>query len=141
MTDWVVGIVAWLATLLGEGEDPACLLLGRLDAERVVALQTARPGMLAEVYADDRLAHADASVLRGYTERGLRLRGGALVRIECRVTGRDASSIRLDVVDRLGRTWVIDASGRRRELPRASPTRRAVTLTETSEGWRISASR
>lgn len=141
MSDWLVGVAALLSTLVGVAdEDVECLWLGALDAVRVQAFVEGEPERLLDVYASERAAEADRRLLADYADRGLRLRGGALQRLECRVLRRDDDVIVLRIVDRLGQTWVIDADGRRRELPRPAAQRREVTLGTTPEGWRVVAS-
>ena len=138
MTDWLVGIVAVLSTLVGVAdEDVECLRLGALDAVRVQAFVEGESERLLDVYASERAARADRRLLADYADRDLRLLGGALHRLECRVVRRDAAGVELDVVDRLGRTWVVDERGRRRELPRAAARERTVTLVQVSAGWRV----
>ena len=114
-------------------------MLGGLDAVRTQAFVTGDVARLRDVYVDGRVAGADAGVLRSYRDRGLRLGGMVLVRESCRVTGRSRASITLDVVDRLGPTWVRTADGRRRDLPRDRPTRRTVVLERSEVGWRVAA--
>ncbi len=142
MSDWLVGVAAFLTTLVGVGEeDVRCLHLGALDSARVLALTSSRPEALDAVYARPDAASEDRELLADYARRGLRLRGGALERLECRVVRDDDRTLVLDIVDRLGRTWVVDESGRRRELPRPAAERRTVTLVQSGDGWRVSASR
>lgn len=141
MGEWVVAMLALLGTVVGGGdEDPECLLLGGLDSVRVAAFSEGRAERLLDVHADERLLAADAALLASYEDRGLRLRGGGLERLSCRVVGRSPDRVELDVVDRLGRTWVVEGD-RRRELPRGSATRRAVTLEQGPDGWRVTGSR
>ena len=142
MTNWLLGLAALLGTFVGGGdEDLECLRLGALDAVRVLALTTGEPRLLTEVYVSDDAVAADRALMADYSERGLELRGSALERLECRVAQRSGGRVRLEVVDRLGPTWVVDADGRRRELPRVAAQRRVVTLVESDDGWRILSSR
>ena len=137
-----MGLLWLLAGVLGDGDDdPECLLLGGLDAVRTQAFVTGDEARLRDVYADQRAAGADARVLRSYRERGLRLEGMVLVRESCRVTDRSPGSITLDVVDHLGPTRVLTASGEHRDLPRDRSTRRTVVLERTDDGWRVGAVR
>lgn len=141
MGEWVVAMLALLGTVVGGGdEDPQCLLLGGLDSVRVAAFSEGRAERLLDVYADDRLLAADAALLDSYHDRGLRLRGGGLERLSCRVARATDGVVELDVVDRLGRTWVLEGD-RSRELPRGSATRRTVTLERAPDGWRVTGSR
>ncbi|WP_375003030.1 hypothetical protein [Aeromicrobium sp. CTD01-1L150] len=142
MTNWLLSLAALLGTLVGGGdEDLECLRLGALDAVRVLALTTGEPGRLSEVYVSDDAVAADRALMADYSERGLALRGGALERLECRLIQRREDRVRLEVVDRLGPTWVMDTDGRRRELPRAAAERRVVTLVESEGRWRILSAR
>lgn len=140
--DTVIGLFWLLAAWVGGADaDPECLVLGGLDAVRTRAFVTGDEAALADVYIDEQAARADLTVLRSYRERGLRLDGMRLVRASCRVTNRSAERVTLDVVDRLGPTWVESADGMRRELPRDRPTRRAVVLARVDDVWRIAAIR
>lgn len=127
-------LVAWLG---GADDDRECLVLGGLDAVRARAFVSGDEAMLTDVYVDERAARADAKVLRSYRERGLRLEGMSLVRESCRATDRAAGRVTLEVLDRLGPTWVESAEGVRRELPRDRPTRRVVVLERVDDVWRV----
>jgi len=131
----------WLiAALVGVGgDDPACLLLAGLDTTRTQAFVSDDERRLRDVYLNEQVARADVDTLRSYRERGLRLEGMLLVRESCRFAGRSAESITLDIVDRLGPTWVRAKDGSRRELPRDRPTPRTVVLELTEFGWRVAA--
>ena len=130
---------------LARRDDPALrargieLVLGGLDSVRVQALTSDGPGRLSDVYTDSDAAAADRRLLREYADRGLVLRGAALQRLRCEVAHRGDDRIVLDVVDRLGRTWIVDSDGRERELPRAAAVQRSVTVVHTVDGWRIAA--
>jgi hypothetical protein len=138
--DVLMGLFWLLAALIGVGVgDPACLLLGGLDATRTQAFVSDDERRLRDVYANDQAARADVETLRSYRKRGLRLEGMLLVRESCRVAGRSAESITLEIVDRLGPTRVRAKDGSRRELPRDRPTRRTVVLDLTDHGWRVAA--
>lgn len=135
MTSWLAVLVAWLGTFAGPADaDPACLLLGGLDARRAVAFVLDEPDLLEGVYADDDLRAQDAEVLGGYRSRGLRLRGMVQERTGCEVRERDDDRVVLDVVDRLGPTRV-EAEGVVGRLPRDEPSRRTVTIVSTPTGW------
>lgn len=138
----VLGLL-WLlsAWLGGSSDDAACLVLGGLDAVRTQAFVSGEETRLRDVYVDRRAARADVEVMRSYDERGLRLKGMLLVRESCRVTERSAHRIELDVVDRLGATWVRTAAGARRELPRDRPTRHVVVIERRGDVWRVAAVR
>jgi hypothetical protein len=141
MTSWLAALVTWCSTLLGTGDaDLACLELGRLDALRAEAFVGADPERLRDVYAGETLREADARVLRGWSDRGLRLEGMAQRRASCRVVARSSRQVVLDVVDRLGPTRAV---GQRQayRLPSDQPTRRRVVLTWTADGWRIGVTR
>lgn len=136
--DALLGLVWLLAGMLGGGDDdPECLVLGGLDAVRAQAFVSGEVARLGDVYLDDRTARADADVLRSYRERELQLEGMVLVRESCRVSDRSGRSITLDVVDHLGPTRVITATGDTRDLPRDRSTRRTVVLERTDDGWRV----
>jgi hypothetical protein len=140
--DALLGLVWLLSVWLGgSSDDPACLVLGGLDAVRAQAFVSGDEARLRDVYVDERSARADVEVMRSYRERGLRLEGMLLIRETCRVDGRSARQIELDVVDRLGPTWVRTAAGARRELPRDRPTRHAVVLERRGDVWRVAAVR
>ncbi len=141
MTSWLAALVTWCSTLLGTADaDPACLELGRLDALRAEAFVRADPERLRDVYAAEPLREADARVLHGWTDRGLRLEGMAQQRTACRVLERTSRQVVLDVVDRLGPTRAVGRQQAHR-LPSDQPTRRRVVLTWTVDGWRIGATR
>lgn len=141
MTHWLLALLTSWSTLLGPDDTAAeCLVLGSLDARRAQAFVEADPALLATVYAAPELRDADARVLAGYTERGLRLRGMAQLRSSCDVLERADERVVLDVVDRLGPTEVEGADGARL-LPEDRPTRRTVTLVSTADGWRLLGSR
>ncbi|MCO7239916.1 hypothetical protein [Aeromicrobium sp. CnD17-E] len=141
MTSWLAALVTWCSTLLGTGDaDAACLELGRLDARRAVAFLSGDPERLRDVYATPTLREADASVLRGWSDRGLRLEGMAQQRTSCHVVARSSRQVELDVVDRLGPTRAVGPQQAYR-LPSDQPTRRRVVLTWTADGWRIGAAR
>lgn len=136
--DALLGLVWLLAGMLGGGDDdPECLVLGGLDAVRAQAFVSGEVARLGDVYLDDRAARTDADVLRSYRERELQLEGMVLVRESCRVSDRSGRSITLDVVDHLGPTRVITATGDTRDLPRDRSTRRTVVLERTDDGWRV----
>jgi hypothetical protein len=140
--DALLGLLWMLAAWLGaRADDPACLVLGGLDAVRSQAFVSGDEARLRDVYVDRRAARADVEVMRSYRERDLRLEGMLLVREACRTTERSARRIELDLVDRLGRTWVRSDTGDRRELPRDRPTRHTVVLERTVDVWRIAAVR
>lgn len=125
----------------GGAGDPACLVLGGLDAVRSEAFVTGDVTRLRDVYVDERAVQADAEVVRSYRERGFRLEGMLLVREACRTTERSDRRVELDVVDRLGPTWARSADGERRELPQDRPTRHTVVLERVGDVWRIAAVR
>ena len=140
--DALLGLLWMLWAWLGGGaDDPACLVLGGLDAVRSEAFVSGDEARLRDAYVDARAARADAEVMRSYRERGLRLEGMLLVREACRTTERSDRRIEIDVVDRLGRTWVRSGDGDRRELPRDRPTHRIVVLERTRGVWRVAAVR
>jgi hypothetical protein len=141
MTSWLAALVATWATLLGPADaDPACLLLGRLDAERRQALVMAAPERLEEVYASPALLQRDRDLLAGYTSRGLHLEGAAQLRLSCAVVESAPERVVFDVVDRLGPTRAVGTAGAR-ALPEDAPTRREVVLALTEDGWRVAGSR
>lgn len=133
---WV--LAAWLG---GADDHPECLALGGLDAVRTQAFVAGEEALLENVYVDERTARADAEVLRSYGERGLRLEGMLMMRESCRVARRSSRLVVLDVVDRLGPTWVRTRDGERRELPRDRPTRRTVVLERVDDVWRVASVR
>lgn len=140
MDSWFVAVLAWIGTLVGQADvDAECLALGGLDVARAHAFASGDAALLERVYVDDALRAADARVLASYTGRGLTLRGVGTERLSCRVVARDATRVELDVVDRLGETWVV-RSGTRVALPVDEPTRRTVVLEHTPRGWQVAAS-
>lgn len=142
MDDWLLTISWLLGAVAGQADaDPACLVLGGLDSVRTEAITSARPERLLDVYADDALLVRDADAAEAYLARDLQVQGAAMERISCAVAERTDTSITLDVVDRLGPTWVVTPDGERRVLPRDQPTRRTLVLGRTPYGWRLAGSR
>lgn len=138
LQDWLLGFVAVVSTLAGPADEPPeCLILGGLDSVRVRAFASARPDLLETVYATSGAATKDRNMLATFTDRGLRLSGGALQRLRCELIRRQSDRIELKVTDRLGPTWVVDDTGRRRELPRATSVARRIELVRTGDGWRV----
>ena len=136
--DALIALFWLLAGVLGGGDhDPECLLLGGLDAVRTQAFVRGDEARLLDVYVDERAARADTEVLRSYRERARRFEGMVLVRESCRVTDRARVAITLDVIDRLGPTWVRSEDGDSHALPRDRSTRRTVVLERTDDSWRV----
>jgi len=141
VTDWLWSVLGVLSTLFGAADaDAECLVLGALDARRAAAFESARPELLEEVYAEPSLAERDRALLADYLSRGLRLHGGGMQRLSCRVVERTQDRLVLTVVDRLGPT-VVAGPGVHRQLPRDGADRREVTLTRAGSGWRVAAVR
>ena len=141
MTSWFVALLSWIGTLAGQADlDAECLALGGLDVARAHAFATGEAALLERVYVDEGLRTADERVLASYAERGLTLGGVGTERLSCRVVEREGRRVELDVVDRLGTTWV-EHDGRRFALPADEPTRRTVVLEQTLRGWQLAASR
>ena len=140
MDTWFVALLSWLGTLVGQADvDAECLALGGLDVARAHAFATGDADLLERVYASDELRAADERVLAAYAARGLALGGMGTERLSCRVVDRDDLTVELDVVDRLGATWVVQ-DGRRTTLPADEPTRRTVVLQRTLRGWQVAGS-
>src|SRR5664279_155293 len=140
MTWWWV-VVADIGTALPAAPDLCSEELVRLDHARATAFAAADPQALDRVYVvPSRLADADATTIAAYRARGGRVRGVLLQVSQCRVLERTDTTIRLDVVEELGRAYVRWSDGSTSALPRDRATRRWVTLRRTAEGWRISGS-
>lgn len=141
MTDVLAFLLLLAAWAGGDDRDPACLLLGALDARRSEALVRTDADALRSVYRDRRTAATDVATIRTYRHRGLEPRGMRLHRLRCDLRSGNRDRIRLDVVDVLGPSWVRDLTGRWRPLPRDRPTARTVTLDRVRAGWRVASSR
>lgn len=138
MATWWITLTAVLSTLVGAGDThPACLTLGGLDVRRASVFATSRSALLEDVYVDEQAREADRVLVREYRGRGLRLVGLSMVRSSCRVLDETPTRIRLDVVEALGPTWAVDATGGATLLPRDRPTRHVVTLAEVDGAWRV----
>jgi hypothetical protein len=118
-------------------ENEAVRLLREWDDRRARAYARGDPAALAALYvAGSRSGAADAAVLRGYVDRGLR------------VTGMRTQVLGADVVRRVGRRLVVEVtdvllgavarSGERGwALPRDRPSRRRVVLVQEDGRWRV----
>jgi len=116
-------------------------VLTRLDAAREAAYRTGNPALLADVYSPaSTVLRRDRRTLRAYERRGVRLEGVRLEIHHVHVVERDATQVRLRVIDRLARPVAHTAAGDV-ALPQDLPTRRLITLVAHRGGWRIAAVR
>lgn len=132
--------------LVGPGAARWWHVLTRLDRARAEAFHRLRPGPLRDVYArGSTLARHDRAVLAAYRARGVRLSPVRLDVTALRVTSSAsaAASLRvsLRVVECLAPTTAVLSDGDRVALPADAPTRRALRLVRTADGWRIAAVR
>lgn len=117
-------------------------MLTRLDQVRAEAFRRLRPSLLREVYAPgSTLQPRDRAILVGYRVRGVRLRQVRLDVTVLRVTFRSPAAVSVRVVERLAPTTAVLPDGDRVALPADAPTRRALHLVRTADGWRIAAVR
>lgn len=139
--DWVWVVVMALRAGSPADDDRWATVLAELDRSRETAFAHADPRRLEEAYVRGSAAEAvDARTISRYASRGGRVVGARLRVLTCRVVEASARRARLDVVDRLGPARVVWDDGTTTPLPQDRPTRRVVTLTRTSEGWRVAAS-
>lgn len=117
---------------------PWAIVLRDLGDRRATAWRLGRPELLDRVYLPGSAALVrDRSTLEGYLHRGLRVVGARLVVESVRVLGRSDTSARLLVVDRLGPTVAVDATGQHQPLPNDQPTRHRIELRRVGDQWRI----
>lgn len=139
--DWWTILIALLRPWSSSADDRWAAALGRLDVVRAEAFATSDPGLLDEVYLrGSPLRSADARVIRDYAARDATVIDAQMQVLSCRLLSSSARRARLHVVDRLGAASVRWADGSSRTLPHDRPTRRTVTLVQTSGGWRIAGS-
>lgn len=133
--------ISLLSTLFGAADDPECYALGGLDVARAEALADGNLTELRAVYAQSAAANRDVYVLKGYAARGWRVVGAGMVRAECRVVGRAAARVELDVKEHLARTWAVGPSDESVRLPRDQISRHRIVLTGGTGNWRIASVR
>jgi len=116
-------------------------VLTRLDGTREAAYRTGDPALLRHVYlSGSPVLRRDRRLLAAYEGRGVRVGGVRLELLQVRLHDRDRRVVRLRVVDRLARPVAHTAAGEV-ALPQDLPTRRAITLVASDDGWRIAAVR
>ena len=136
--EWFPVWLAAVVSLMASDDIRWAGVLGELDDIRAEAFAASDPALLDRVYAPrSRARAADAATIRDYERRGARVTGADLILVSCRVEEATAGRVELEVIDRLGPARVVWADGTSRALPRDLPTRRAVTLVRTPDGWRI----
>jgi hypothetical protein len=139
--DWVWVVVMALRAVSPAADDRWATVLAELDRGRETAFAQADPRRLEGTYVRGTAVKAvDARTISQYASRGGRVVGARLQLLSCRVVEASPRRARLDVVDRLGPARVVWDDGTTTPLPRDRPTRRLVTLTRTSDGWRVAAS-
>lgn len=115
--------------------------LATLDRHRAAAFATADAARLDRVYVDDSpVRQRDAEMIEQYRARGGVVIGALQQVSTCTVMEQTTTTVRLDVVDRLGPAHVRWDDGTRTALPTDQPTRRVLVLSLTDAGWRISGS-
>lgn len=125
----------------------ACLrwrpVLDRLDAHRARAYATGRARLLRRVYVPgSRVLARDRQMLRAWTRRAVTVSGARLRVLDVDRLASDGPSVRLRVVDQLGRATARVRDGEERvALPHDLPTDRVIVLRYGVHGWRIAASR
>lgn len=114
-------------------------VLERLDRRRERAWRLGDVHLLQGVFTSGSPAFSrDATMLRGYLRRGLRVDRVSLQLHSVLVVDVGHGLARLDVVDQLGPAVARDGVGHRVALPADQPTRQLLRLRRTAQGWRIS---
>lgn len=114
-------------------------VLERLDRRRERAWHLGDVHLLQGVFTSGSPAFSrDATMLRGYLRRGLRVDRVSLQLHSVLVVDVGRGLARLDVVDQLGPAVARDGVGHRVALPADQPTRQLLRLRRTAQGWRIS---
>lgn len=115
----------------------AVSVLREWDSRRAAAWENGDGGGLAELYVPgSRAGAADVALLRGYAERGFRVRGLAMQLLEVDVRRQTPTALRLLVTDRLA--GAVAVRGRTRvSLPSDAPSRREVTLRLVDGSWLV----
>ncbi len=137
MDPWGITAIGYLLSMLGasSGGSP-CLDLAVLDLQRSVAVASASPEAVIDLWADEISAAGDVVMLDLWQTRSFRLESAMLVIGSCTVVSQEEGRVVLDVVDRLGPTAAIDADGQRMMLPLDDWSGRTVVLREVDGQWR-----
>lgn len=107
------------------------------DAGRARAWASGDVEALRSLYTETSAAgERDASMLRRWSRRGLRVEGMQTQVLAARVVERSPDRVVLVVTDRLARAVAV-GGGRRVVLPGDAPTTRRVTLRLGGSGWRV----
>lgn len=117
-------------------------MLTALDERRERAYVTARPGLLADVYAPaSSMLRADQATLDAWSARGITVSEPRLDLLDLEVRHVGRRSARLRVVDRLAPMTATLPGGRTVSLPRDRATARLIELRRVAGQWRIASSR
>lgn len=118
-------------------------VVAELDLARSRALEGSDPALLDQVYLPgSAAADADAALVEGLADRGLRVVDGShdIVSVQVLESGGDPQVTRLAVVDTLAARPVVDVQGQQVAATAArGEQRRVLVLTATEAGYRISA--
>ncbi len=124
-------------------DSEAVRTLREWDARRARAYAAGDLTALRRLYTPgSRAGAADARMLRGYVDRGLRVEGMRMQLLAVRVRAAGPGVLRLQVTDRLANAVAV-GERRRLVLPRDSASRHVVTLRRDHRGradpgrWRV----
>lgn len=108
------------------------------DERRSRAWAAGDPGALRSLYtAGSRAGRADRSMLRRWSERGLRVEGLRMQVLAVRVRARSPVRLVLLVTDRVAGGVAVGRAGVRVHLPRDRASTREVTLRLVAGEWRV----
>jgi hypothetical protein len=108
------------------------------DARRARAWAEADPDALGALYVrGSEAGRADVRLLRSYEQRGVVVRRLVTQVFAVRVQGRDATTLRLSVFDRVAGGEMVHA-GQTTELRSSRPVTRTITFRHVSGSWRVS---
>jgi len=139
--DWLWVLIVAVRGLSSSPDDQWATRLGELDRVRAEAFATADPRRLDEVYAQGSDGwRTDEATIGAYARRDGRVIGADLRVLSCRVVQASPDRVSLEVVDQLGPARVRWGNGTSTDLPRDRPSRRALTVIRTADGWRIAES-
>ncbi len=114
-------------------------VLERLDRRRERAWRVGDVHLLQGVFTSGSPAfNRDATMLRSYLRRGLRVDRVSLRLHTVVVVDVGHRCAQLNVIDQLGAAVARDGMGHRVALPADQPTRQLLRLRRTAQGWRIS---
>ena len=140
--DWLWVILIAARGLSSAPDDEWATRLAELDRARGSAFAAADPDLLDDVYVAGSSGHrADAATIEAYAHRGGRVVGADLRVLSCRIVRATRDRAQLDVVDQLAPSTVVWDDGTSLTLPRDRPSRRAITVVRTDDGWRIATAR